>query len=129
MTNNCRKTTAPSDLNSVCYRVIFKEVENRIKYKSAKSIGGKESIKLDGCSLFLTPPHISFFISQVNIMHKYTETESKYTGKIGEETMTNNCRKPQPRVTSTRVCYDVCIKEKMWTIRKCPGILLFPPML
>ena len=31
-----------------------------------------------------TPPHISFFISQINIMHKYTETESKYTGKIGD---------------------------------------------
>ena len=28
-----------------------------------------------------------FFISQINIMHKYTETESKYTGKIETHSM------------------------------------------
>ena len=28
-----------------------------------------------------------FFISQINIMHKYTETESKYTSKVGTHSM------------------------------------------
>ena len=31
----------------------------------------------------ITPPTSVCFIFQVNIMHEYTETESKYTGKIG----------------------------------------------
>ena len=31
-------------------------------------------------------PH-QFLISQINIMYKYTETESKYTGKIGTHSM------------------------------------------
>ena len=32
-------------------------------------------------------PTSIFFIPQINIMHKYTETESKYTGKIGTHSM------------------------------------------
>ena len=35
----------------------------------------------------LTPPTSVFFISQINIIHEYTETESKYTGKIGTYSM------------------------------------------
>ena len=32
--------------------------------------------------------HVSiWFISQINIMHDYTETKSKYTGKIGTYSM------------------------------------------
>ena len=33
------------------------------------------------------PPASVCFISQINIMHEYTETESKYTGKIGIHSM------------------------------------------
>ena len=33
------------------------------------------------------PPSSVCFISQINIMHEYTETESKYTGKIGTHSM------------------------------------------
>ena len=35
----------------------------------------------------IAPPNtykLVCFISQINIMHDYTETESKYTGKIGD---------------------------------------------
>ena len=36
----------------------------------------------------ITPLSTSvFFISQISIMHKYTETESKNTGKIGTHSM------------------------------------------
>ena len=35
-----------------------------------------------------SPPHTSVcFISQINIIHEYTETVSKYTGKIGTYSM------------------------------------------
>ena len=36
----------------------------------------------------ITPlPTSVCFISQINIMYEYTETESKYTGKIGTHSM------------------------------------------
>ena len=36
----------------------------------------------------ITPLHTSiYFIPQINIMYEYTETESKYTGKIGIHNM------------------------------------------
>ena len=35
----------------------------------------------------LHPPTSVCFISQINIMHEYTETKSKYTGKIGTHSM------------------------------------------
>ena len=51
--------------------------------------------KMDICSEKLllqncTPPHTHMsvcFISQINIIHEYTETVSKYTGKIGTYSM------------------------------------------
>ena len=36
----------------------------------------------------ITPlPKSVFFISQIDLMHEYSETESKYTGKIGKHNM------------------------------------------
>ena len=39
-------------------------------------------INLANCFKIIPLPTSVYFISQINIMHEYTETESKYTGNI-----------------------------------------------
>ena len=43
-------------------------------------------VKSNYFKITLLPTSVCF-ISQINIIHEYTETESKYTGKIGIHSM------------------------------------------